>query len=590
MKKLLALMLCMSLIMPMIGLSEGLLPTLTDTYGIAMPTLINLFHRYPDSEEELADGSAVEYWASFTEADLNAFGALLTESGAALQDYSTDGSVFHATIAKEGSTFTLDFDTVQQNVTVTYPAGTYDEILFDVKAVWFVAEEDEAAGRYTEAAAGYASLKSYRGVTVPYRESDQAELRCYYEHGEALRAEQNWDDAVTAFTQAGTYSYAATQIRATRYAEGEAKRAARDWDGAVTAFTQAGTYSYAATQIRATRYAEGEAKRAARDWDGAVTAFTQAGTYSDAATQILATRYAEGEAKRAAQDWDGAVAAFTQAGRYSDVKTQIAETHYQHAAALYQDGSYGDAYELYLQLAGYRDVDNLLATDDNLLAAAAAAAAAARIAPFRTVGGYVTFGRYEQDNNTTNGPEPIEWLVLDYDAANNRALLISRYGLDAKPYNTTYTNITWARCTLRSWLNNDFLNAAFSADERAAVLLTNVDNSKSQGHSAYSTNGGSNTQDRIFLLSYAEFWRYFTSKNARMCAPTAYAVANGAYTSSSDRVDGKATGLWWLRSPGYYPNFAANVSRDGGGGYNGVGIEAISVRPAFWINLNSDLF
>ena len=51
------------------------------------------------------------------------------------------------------------------------------------------------------------------------------------------------------------------------------------------------------------------------------------------------------------------------------------------------------------------------------------------------VGSIITFGAYEQDNNTRNGKEPIEWQVLEIKGG--RALLISKYGLDAKRYNTS---------------------------------------------------------------------------------------------------------------------------------------------------------
>lgn len=95
--------------------------------------------------------------------------------------------------------------------------------------------------------------------------------------------------------------------------------------------------------------------------------------------------------------------------------------------------------------------------------AAAAAARKAVLTQCKTPGSIVTFGAYEQDNNTGNGKEAIEWLVLDYDAANNRALVISLYALDCKPYNTEKKNVTWEKCTLRAWLNNEFIQAAFSA-------------------------------------------------------------------------------------------------------------------------------
>ena len=123
-------------------------------------------------------------------------------------------------------------------------------------------------------------------------------------------------------------------------------------------------------------------------------------------------------------------------------------------------------------------------------------------------GDIITFGHYEQDNNLDNGPEPIEWIILDYDEATHRALLLSRYGLEAKPYNTEEVGTTWEKCTLRSWLNDEFLNAAFSTEEQSAILVTDVDNSDGQCYNGWGTSGGNNTQDRIFLLSYAEANKY----------------------------------------------------------------------------------
>ncbi len=50
------------------------------------------------------------------------------------------------------------------------------------------------------------------------------------------------------------------------------------------------------------------------------------------------------------------------------------------------------------------------------------------------VGDYITFGLYEQDNDLSNGKENIEWLILELK--DEKALVISKYALDSKPYNT----------------------------------------------------------------------------------------------------------------------------------------------------------
>ena len=201
------------------------------------------------------------------------------------------------------------------------------------------------------------------------------------------------------------------------------------------------------------------------------------------------------------------------------------------------------------------------------------------------VGDIIWFGHYEQDNNMANGKEPIEWLVLD--AQGSEALLLSKYGLDAQPYHKTYTNITWEKCTLRSWLNGEFINDAFSNEEQEAIMLTNVDNEKSQGF--WGIDGGNTTRDKLFLLSYAEAWKYFNSDKDRKCVPTSHAVANGAEQNSDFQVDGSGTCLWWLRSPGMFKNYGAYVNRIGSRGTIEVSISFNAIRPAFWVNLESEI-
>ncbi len=178
-----------------------------------------------------------------------------------------------------------------------------------------------------------------------------------------------------------------------------------------------------------------------------------------------------------------------------------------------------------------------------------------------------------------------------------KSLLLSRYGLDAKPYNTVWSHITWEQCTLRKWLNGEFLKAAFSEEEQSAIMLTNVDNSKAQGYSGWGTNGGSNTQDRIFLLSYAEANKYLgvtyddSNTQKSRVAPTAWAKAQGASTNDSyTTAEGKPAGWWWLRSPGTYQYNAANVFNDGSLIDSNVNDDFDVVRPAFWMNLESGIF
>lgn len=213
------------------------------------------------------------------------------------------------------------------------------------------------------------------------------------------------------------------------------------------------------------------------------------------------------------------------------------------------------------------------------------------------VGTVVRFGRYEQDDNLENGPEEIEWIVLDFDGKKNSALLLSKYGLDVQRYHKTSGDITWEQCSLRTWLNNEFYNAAFDLNEQKAVLSVRVDNSVKQGFSKWKSKGGKNTEDKVFLLSYAEANRYLgvtiddRNNIGSRVAPTAYAVARKATINESKlTADGEAAGRWWLRSPGRLQYSAADVNSGGSLGDSVVDYDHNVVRPAFWLNLESGIF
>ena len=199
------------------------------------------------------------------------------------------------------------------------------------------------------------------------------------------------------------------------------------------------------------------------------------------------------------------------------------------------------------------------------------------------VGDIIVFGAYEQDNDTSNGKEDIEWLVLAKE--DNKILVISDKALDCKLYNQSRDCVTWETCSSRKWLNNDFINSAFSDDEKAMIPTITVSADKNP---EYDTDPGNATQDQVFLLSIVETRKYFASSEARMCVPTAYAISNGLYTSGRYSKDGEGTCLWWLRSPGYNQIGAARVNNDGSVDEYGYDVDCdnYAVRPALWITID----
>lgn len=128
-------------------------------------------------------------------------------------------------------------------------------------------------------------------------------------------------------------------------------------------------------------------------------------------------------------------------------------------------------------------------------------------------GDIIELGTYEQDNNAANGPEPIEWQVLDVDG--DKAFLVSVYALDTMKFNETVKSLErtydqlWAESDIRAWLNQDFLETAF--DENEKMCLIPVENE-------------GNAVDLVFLLSKEELLKYFPSDYDQLCDPTEFAT------------------------------------------------------------------
>ncbi len=248
-------------------------------------------------------------------------------------------------------------------------------------------------------------------------------------------------------------------------------------------------------------------------------------------------------------------------------------SRYKEAKRLLEVGDQAGAYCLFQLLGDYRDAEDqakYLVSQDALL-------------PCRGVEKYdiVPFGRIEQDNDPGNGPEPIDWIVLD--KIEGRLLLLSSSCLLGKAYNEeSFAPVTWETCSLRKWLNNEFLNSSFSEDERKAipeVLNRNED------HSMVETPGGKDTRDRVFLLSESDTVIYLHNPDDQeyigKAFGTDYAASNGLLSDD----DGFCS--WWLRSPGMYEYIAQYVDQQGKPNSNGGSTDIdyyFGVRPAIWLD------
>lgn len=198
------------------------------------------------------------------------------------------------------------------------------------------------------------------------------------------------------------------------------------------------------------------------------------------------------------------------------------------------------------------------------------------------VGDIVTMGQYEQDGKPENGTEPIDWIVLDVDTEGNKALVISMFSLDRLLYHSKYEPVTWETCDLRAQLNGEFLETVFTEEEIARIAFAQL---HTPDNTSTGMVGGSDTTDRIFLLSAEEADRYFTSDEARKGIPSTYLGQLCIYTNGLEYT----STIWWLRTPGDTQAHAAYVfaGRVSPGGWAG-NMHKLPIRPAMWITLDAE--
>jgi len=150
-----------------------------------------------------------------------------------------------------------------------------------------------------------------------------------------------------------------------------------------------------------------------------------------------------------------------------------------------------------------------------------------------------------------------DWRVLALEG--NRAKILSVDIIENRQYHTSWTSMTWANSSLRAYLNSTFLNT-FNTTDRARIVETTITNPNNQW---FGTNGGGNTQDRIFLLSIEEVVRYFGDSGQLTNRPSgAWWIDDQFNFARIARFQGSLS-WWWLRSPGNNPDYAAVVPSDG---------------------------
>lgn len=201
------------------------------------------------------------------------------------------------------------------------------------------------------------------------------------------------------------------------------------------------------------------------------------------------------------------------------------------------------------------------------------------------IGSIMTFGGYD-------------WRVLDIKE--DRALVIAEYILEQKPYNDCSGDVTWAKCSLRKYLNEDFYSK-FTDEEKSRIVQVQNKNPENQW---YGSTGGEDTLDYIFLLNIEEVvCKYFgdSSKNLENRSPKQrywFQKKDENNINRRSTLDGYVW-WWWLRSTGRDNKRAVYIHGDGNIGIQGNGTFKYSsntihpltgdnsggVRPAMWVRV-----
>ncbi len=248
-------------------------------------------------------------------------------------------------------------------------------------------------------------------------------------------------------------------------------------------------------------------------------------------------------------------------GDYEDSAAKVAEldslieleTRYNDAAAALEAGDHLAAYRAFTALGDYRDSPEKLAE-----AASAPAVSELLAARDAEIDDIIVFGEYEQDNDLENGQEPLEWMVLDKQ--DGKVFLISRYGLDAEPYNAPQEETTWENCTLRAWLNGEFMDLAFTPEHQAMIAETQIVN---EDNEYFSCDAGNDTVDKVYLMSMHEVELYFPEYMDNWTVATPYAQAHGSVANWHEMMPEYGNTWWWTRTPGNGNLFAVIVESSG---------------------------
>ena len=136
------------------------------------------------------------------------------------------------------------------------------------------------------------------------------------------------------------------------------------------------------------------------------------------------------------------------------------------------------------------------------------------------------------------GEEAMPWLVLEN--RHGRVLVLSMYALDCKPFETFYAVKPWSKSTIRSLVNDEYINLILTEDEIERITEVYIDDDENLSFEKTENS----SENKLFFLSVKETEKYLKTKKSRLAVVTSYATRSNLWTVFDQYA------YWWLRTQG----------------------------------------
>ena len=184
---------------------------------------------------------------------------------------------------------------------------------------------------------------------------------------------------------------------------------------------------------------------------------------------------------------------------------------------------------------------------------------------------YISFGSYSPLIMPDKSFD-LEWIILQED--DDKVLLLSDRIIETMPFQRNDSPFNdyhtyWQDCTLRKWLNDDFIHTAFTSEERKHILTSEIESFDLDGLMRKVTY---TTEDKIFLLTREEFFLLNS-------------IDKGAWLLYKDESSD-----WWLRDASYSAIICyitkGGIPNDANDNYydDMTAEKSCGVRPAMWVD------